>query len=335
MHFLLLFVFALVLALSLSTTANAEPVKEVNEAGDLLEQGPGNFKLMKNIVTSDTWEVSGESSLDLNGYSLRVQTNTSVISVGANAKLTITDSDPSRVNYLTMEGWQGKFVSAEGSETEIDANGDGIVKVEGGFITGGQGKDGILAGGGITVTGGSVQEGISGGNVIMNGGTIIGNNNIVHQDFDYGGAGVFVDARGVFEWKKSGLKKGTAYKAYVKAYVYKNGKKSYVKTSPIVHAYTRNGTKKFTNAKSVSVNKTKVSLKKGKTFKIKAKVKKVKKSRKLMPKGHTAAVRYMTSNSRIATVNSGGRIKAKGKGSCYVYVYAHNGVYKKIKVTVR
>ena len=138
-----------------------------------------------------------------------------------------------------------------------------------------------------------------------------------------------------FKWTKSGLKKGTAYKAYVRAYVYKNGKKTYVRSSPLMHAYTGNGTKNYTNAKSVSVNKAKVTLKKGKTFKIKAKVKKVKKNKKLMPKSHAPTLRYMTSNKKVATVNSSGKITAKGKGTCYIYVYAHNGVSKQIKVTVK
>gem|GEM_PF-2528755 len=138
-----------------------------------------------------------------------------------------------------------------------------------------------------------------------------------------------------FKWTKSGLKKGTAYKAYVRAYVTKNGKKTYVSKSPIMHAYTGNGTKKYTNAKSVKVNKTKVTLTKGKTFKIKAKVKKISKKKKLMPKSHAPTLRYMTSNSKIASVNSGGKITAKGKGTCYIYVYAHNGVSKRVKVTVQ
>ncbi len=138
-----------------------------------------------------------------------------------------------------------------------------------------------------------------------------------------------------FKWTKSGLKKGTAYKAYVRAYVTKNGKKTYVSKSPIMHAYTGNGTKKYTNAKSVKVNKTKVTLTKGKTFKIKAKVKKISKKKKLMPKSHAATLRYMTSNKKIATVSKSGKIKAKAKGTCYIYVFAHNGVSKRIKITVK
>ena len=89
-----------------------------------------------------------------------------------------------------------------------------------------------------------------------------------------------------------------------------------------------------TNAKSVNVNKTKLTLKKGKTFKIKAKVNKLKKNKKLMPSAHAPTLRYMTTNSKVATVSKSGKITAKGKGTCVIYVYAHNGVSKSIKVTV-
>ena len=138
-----------------------------------------------------------------------------------------------------------------------------------------------------------------------------------------------------FTWTKSGLKKGTAYKAYVKAYTMKNGKKTYIGKSPVMHAYTSGASKKYTNAKSITVNKTKVKLKKGKTFKIKAKVKKLKKNKKLMPKTHVATIRYLSTDKKIATVSKKGKITAKGKGTCYVYAYAHNGIYKKVKVTVK
>lgn len=32
---------------------------------------------------------------------------------------------------------------------------------------------------------------------------------------------------------------------------------------------------------------------------------------------------------------SKGVVKAKKKGTCYIYAYAQNGVYKKIKITVK
>ena len=37
----------------------------------------------------------------------------------------------------------------------------------------------------------------------------------------------------------------------------------------------------------------------------------------------------------ISTIDKSGAITAVSKGTCYVYVYAHNGVYDKINVTVK
>ncbi|MBQ9179888.1 MAG: Ig-like domain-containing protein [Firmicutes bacterium] len=54
-----------------------------------------------------------------------------------------------------------------------------------------------------------------------------------------------------------------------------------------------------------------------------------------MPKSHAPTLRYMTSNKKIATVSKSGKIKAKTKGTCYIYAYAHNGVSKRIKITVK
>ena len=87
--------------------------------------------------------------------------------------------------------------------------------------------------------------------------------------------------------------------------------------------------------KLVKVKKKTVTLKKGQTFKIKAKVKKLKKKKKLMRKSHAAKVRYLCTNTKVATVSARGKIKGVSKGTCYIYAYAHNGVYKKIKVKVK
>lgn len=137
------------------------------------------------------------------------------------------------------------------------------------------------------------------------------------------------------KWTRKGLKKKKAYKVYVKAYTVKNGKKKYIKSSPLMHAYTSGASKKYTNAKAVTVKKTKVTLKKGKTFKIKAKVVKLKKNKKLMPRTHVPTLRYISSNKKVATVSKAGKITAKARGTCKIYVYAHNGVCKTIKITVK
>ena len=138
-----------------------------------------------------------------------------------------------------------------------------------------------------------------------------------------------------FKWTKKSLKKNKAYKAVVKAYVTKNGKKTYVRTSPMVHAYTSDGTSKCTNSKGVTVTKAKVSLKAGKTYKVKASVTKLQKGKKLMPTGHAPKLRYVSSNKKIATVSKSGKVTAKSKGSCKVYVIAVNGASKAVSVTVK
>ena len=44
---------------------------------------------------------------------------------------------------------------------------------------------------------------------------------------------------------------------------------------------------------------------------------------------------FESSDPKIASVGKKGVVKGLKKGTCYIYVYAQNGVYKKIKVTVK
>ena len=67
----------------------------------------------------------------------------------------------------------------------------------------------------------------------------------------------------------------------------------------------------------------------GKTFSIKAE--QVLKDKPIA--GHQN-IKYESSNTKVASVSSKGVIKAKKKGTCYIYVYAQNGVYKRIKAVV-
>ena len=48
-----------------------------------------------------------------------------------------------------------------------------------------------------------------------------------------------------------------------------------------------------------------------------------------------AKFRYESTNPSIAIVNKKGKIKGVKKGICEIYIYAQNGLYKKIKVTVK
>ena len=129
-------------------------------------------------------------------------------------------------------------------------------------------------------------------------------------------------------WIDTKLARGTYYKYYIKAYKLVDGKKVWIAKSKVVHSTTTGG--KYGNAKSVKVNKTSVSLAVGKTFSIKAE--QVLKDKPIA--GHQN-IKYESGNSKVASVTSKGVIKAKKKGTCYIYVYAQNGMYKRIKVTVQ
>ncbi len=129
-------------------------------------------------------------------------------------------------------------------------------------------------------------------------------------------------------WIDTKLASGTYYKYYIKAYKLVDGKKVWIAKSKVVHSTTTGG--KYGNAKSIKVNKTSVSLAVGKTFSIKAE--QVLKDKPIA--GHQN-IKYESGNSKVASVTSKGVIKAKKKGTCYIYVYAQNGMYKRIKVTVQ
>lgn len=127
-----------------------------------------------------------------------------------------------------------------------------------------------------------------------------------------------------------GLKKGTYYKYLVVAYKKISGKNRVIATSKTMHAATKGG--KVGNCKKLKLNKTKVSLKRKKTFKIKAK--EIPAKKKLKIKRHRK-IAFESSNPRIATVTASGKIRGIRKGSCKIYVYAQNGIYKIVKVTVK
>lgn len=124
------------------------------------------------------------------------------------------------------------------------------------------------------------------------------------------------------------LKSGIYYKYCVKAYKLVNGKKVWLAKSKTIHVTTVGG--KYGNAKAVKVSNTQVTLKKGKSLVIKAQ-----QIAENKPIKQHVNIKFESTNTKIATVTKNGRIKAKKKGTCYIYVYAQNGVYKRISVTVK
>ena len=143
-----------------------------------------------------------------------------------------------------------------------------------------------------------------------------------------------IKKKGTTSYTQKKLKKGTYYQYKVVAYKTKGNKKYILSTSMPVYATTKGG--KYTNPKSVRITKpdrakkkSEVIIKKGKKVQLKANIKKGKQAVKEYRK-----LSYETSNKKIATVSAKGVIKGVRKGTCYVYVYAQNGVYRKVKVTI-
>ena len=130
-------------------------------------------------------------------------------------------------------------------------------------------------------------------------------------------------------YTKKSLKPGKWYKLLLIAYD-QNG--NVLTASRPVFAATAGG--KYANPAKLSTaaKKNKVSVKVKKSFKLKAKAAKA--SGKLKMKTYRK-IRYESSNPKIASVSSKGVIKGKKKGSCYIYAYAQNGVFQKIKVKVK
>ena len=134
----------------------------------------------------------------------------------------------------------------------------------------------------------------------------------------------------VFVHKKTA--KNTFYKYYIKAYKVVDGKRVTISTSKEIHFVTDVKGYKYGNPTNVTLSVKKYTLSKGKTFNLKNRVK-VYSSKKVLL--HTDKIRYVSSDSSIAKVNSKGKITAKKAGSCNIYAIAQNGRAAKIAVTVK
>lgn len=129
-----------------------------------------------NFVITAPIVVTGNVTLDLNGYALKLEGSGSVIRVENGATLTLVDSKPNAVNKFSVAETTGLW--------QQDAAGTKVIK--GGAITGGTGtgKAGNTCGGGIYVR--------KGGTLLMRGGNIVG---CTARE----GGGVHVEAGGRFE----------------------------------------------------------------------------------------------------------------------------------------
>ena len=132
--------------------------------------------------------------------------------------------------------------------------------------------------------------------------------------------------------KNLDLKK--VFKVYVLAFKQEEEKNVTLAKTITAHVVGSKNTK-YTNVKAVKVKKSSYNLKKGGTAVIKAGTILVSRNKKKLSNEHAKEFRYATTNNKIATVSKKGKIKAVGKGSCSIYVYARNGYAKRIKVKVK
>ena len=129
-----------------------------------------------NFVITAPIVVTGNVTLDLNGYALKLEGSGSVIRVENGATLTLVDSKPNAVNKFSVAETTGLW--------QQDAAGTKVIK--GGAITGGTGtgEAGNTCGGGIYVR--------KGGTLLMRGGNIVG---CTARE----GGGIYVEDGGRFE----------------------------------------------------------------------------------------------------------------------------------------
>ncbi|WP_196810170.1 Ig-like domain-containing protein [Butyrivibrio sp. WCD3002] len=121
-----------------------------------------------------------------------------------------------------------------------------------------------------------------------------------------------------------------SFKIYLKGYGSKDQE-----IGKTVSAYVAGkNNKKYTNVKSIKVNNTKVTLTKGNNTKIVATIKLENKKKKMFKKNKVAKFRFASTNPAVATVDKDGNVTGVGAGTCDVYVYAVNGLAKKVAVTV-
>lgn len=132
--------------------------------------------------------------------------------------------------------------------------------------------------------------------------------------------------------KKLNLKKN--YKIRIVAIQTVDGKKTTLCSSITGHIVGRKNVK-YTTAKGIKLEKTSVTLEAGKSAQIQAKTILVNRKRKQLSDAHAKEFRYDSSDGAVATVSKSGKITAKGKGKCVVYVYARNGYARTINVNVK
>lgn len=155
-------------------------VADSKNLSDALKSDSAVIRLTGDIEITAFMAVSRPVTIDLNGHLLKTTSGASnLIHVMKNGELTLIDSNPNAVHKFDKSNALWKLAAE-------NAEGENIVEVKGGAITGGTGTGfvGDTTGGGIYVA--------SGGTLLMRGGNIVGCT--ARQ-----GGGIYVEDGGRFE----------------------------------------------------------------------------------------------------------------------------------------
>ncbi len=122
----------------------------------------------------------------------------------------------------------------------------------------------------------------------------------------------------------------TYYKFIITAVGNTDGYNKVLAKSKLLHAVIRNSNK--TNVKKIKASQTKKTIKVKESFTIKTAT--TLEAPKLKYAKH-AGIRFESDKPAIASVDKKGKVKGKKAGKAAIYAYAQNGVFVKIKVTVK
>lgn len=160
-----MFMLAMSVLLLQMFTPTAQAVTQVSTLDALktaLNNG-GDIQLSADISTDATLTINSDTSLDLNGFGIRMSGDGSVIKMGGAITL-ILDSNPNTTHYITLND-TGRGTAVNSTQT------GNAIEVKGGYITGGSGyieSDNKKYGGGIYVVGDQSTLNMSGGSIIGN-----------------------------------------------------------------------------------------------------------------------------------------------------------------------
>ena len=155
-------------------------VADSKNLSDALASDAAVIRLTGDIEITAFMAVSRPVTIDLNGHLLKTTSGVSnLIHVTPNGELTLIDSNPNAVHKFDKSNALWKLAAE-------DAEGENIVEIKGGAITGGTGtgEAGNTCGGGIYVR--------KGGTLLMRGGNIVG---CTARE----GGGIYVEDGGRFE----------------------------------------------------------------------------------------------------------------------------------------